>query len=87
VRSFCLVDRTILQNLIIARDERKDRTMARTKTKILLDSGDFQETQRIRKLLGFLDGQTTNPERPLKSCANQGNPSLENLRQIGISWA
>ncbi len=30
-------------------------------TKILLDGGDPQETSHIRKLLGFLDGQTTNP--------------------------
>lgn len=31
------------------------------KTKIFLDSGDVNETQEIKKLLGFLDGQTTNP--------------------------
>lgn len=31
------------------------------KTKILLDSGDPHETVKIRSLLGFLDGQTTNP--------------------------
>lgn len=30
-------------------------------TKILLDGGDPAETLRIRNLLGFLDGQTTNP--------------------------
>jgi len=30
-------------------------------TKILLDGGDPDETQRIRDRLGFLDGQTTNP--------------------------
>src|SRR5262249_29880056 len=35
--------------------------MTARKTKILLDGGDAQETQRIRRLLGFLDGQTTNP--------------------------
>ncbi len=33
----------------------------RPKTKILLDSGDPAETARARELLGFLDGQTTNP--------------------------
>jgi transaldolase len=32
-----------------------------TKTKILLDGGNPQETQHIRSLLGSLDGQTTNP--------------------------
>lgn len=31
------------------------------KTKIFLDSGDPKETQQALKILGFLDGQTTNP--------------------------
>jgi hypothetical protein len=31
------------------------------KTKILLDGGDASETRRIMQLLGFLDGQKTNP--------------------------
>lgn len=31
------------------------------KTKIFLDGGDPKETQEVIKLLGFLDGQTTNP--------------------------
>lgn len=31
------------------------------KTKIFLDGGDPQETREIVELLGFLDGQTTNP--------------------------
>lgn len=31
------------------------------KTKIFLDGGDPNETKQIIKLLGFLDGQTTNP--------------------------
>lgn len=30
-------------------------------TKILIDGGDPDESARIKKLLGFLDGQTTNP--------------------------
>lgn len=30
-------------------------------TKIFLDGGDSQETKKIIELLGFLDGQTTNP--------------------------
>ena len=33
----------------------------RSKTRILLDSGNPDETVRIRGLLGYLDGQTTNP--------------------------
>jgi hypothetical protein len=35
--------------------------MARPKTKILVDGGDPQETRRVKELLGFVDGQTTNP--------------------------
>lgn len=34
---------------------------ANLKTKIFLDSGDINETKQIIKVLGFLDGQTTNP--------------------------
>ena len=37
------------------------------KTKIFLDSGDPQETKEAIKLLGFLDGQTTNPTLIAKS--------------------
>jgi len=33
----------------------------RPTTKILVDGGDPEETQRIKKLIGFVDGQTTNP--------------------------
>ena len=33
----------------------------RPKTKILVDGGDPEETARVKKALGFLDGQTTNP--------------------------
>ena len=35
--------------------------MNRPKTKILVDGGDPQETLRMKELLGFVDGQTTNP--------------------------
>ena len=35
--------------------------MNRPKTKILVDGGDPQETRQVKKLLGFVDGQTTNP--------------------------
>jgi len=43
------------------------------KTKILLDGGDADETQRIKKLIGSLDGQTTNPSLIAK------NPELKKL--------
>jgi transaldolase len=47
--------------------------MISRKTKILLDGGDAQETQRIKKTLGFLDGQTTNPSLIAK------NPEVKKL--------
>jgi len=31
------------------------------KTKILVDGGDPEETLKVKKLIGFVDGQTTNP--------------------------
>jgi transaldolase len=33
----------------------------RPKTKILVDGGDPDETRKVKALLGFVDGQTTNP--------------------------
>ncbi|HLZ40418.1 MAG TPA: transaldolase family protein [Candidatus Sulfotelmatobacter sp.] len=33
----------------------------RPKTKILVDGGDPEETRKVKALLGFVDGQTTNP--------------------------
>lgn len=33
----------------------------RPKTKLLVDGGDPEETLRIKNLMGFVDGQTTNP--------------------------
>ena len=47
--------------------------MTARKTKILLDGGDAGETQRIKKLIGFLDGQTTNPSLIAK------NPEVKKL--------
>lgn len=35
--------------------------MIRPKTKILVDGGDPDETRHVKELLGFVDGQTTNP--------------------------
>ena len=43
------------------------RLTKRPKTKILVDGGDPQETERITQLLGFVDGQTTNPSLIAKS--------------------
>jgi transaldolase len=49
----------------------------RPKTKILVDGGDPQETRQIKKLLGFVDGQTTNPSL----IAN--NPEIKELLAAG----
>lgn len=42
------------------------------KTKIFLDSGDVNQTRQIKNLLGFLDGQTTNPTLIAKNAGAQG---------------
>ena len=41
-------------------------------TKIFLDSGDPNETKELLSLLGFLDGQTTNPTLIAKNPQAQG---------------
>ena len=35
----------------------------RTKTKVLVDGGDPQETLRVKSLVGFVDGQTCTLKR------------------------
>src|SRR5258708_12820129 len=49
----------------------------RAKTKILVDGGDPNETLRIKGLLGFVDGQTTNPSLIAK------NPEIQQLVASG----
>ena len=44
----------------------------RPKTKILVDGGDPEETLRIKSLIGFVDGQTTNPSLIAKNPEIQG---------------
>jgi transaldolase len=51
--------------------------LSRPQTKILLDSGDPAETKRIHDLLGFLDGQTTNPSLVAK------NPEIVKMIEEG----
>ncbi len=46
-------------------------------TKIFLDSGDPVETKQALKLLGFLDGQTTNPSLIAKNPATSGKKFTE----------
>ena len=47
------------------------------KTKILVDGGDPSETLRIKRLIGFVDGQTTNPSLIAK------NPEIQRLIASG----
>jgi len=47
------------------------------KTKILVDGGDPNETLRIKGLIGFVDGQTTNPSLIAK------NPEIQRLLASG----
>jgi transaldolase len=47
------------------------------KTKLLVDGGDPNETLRIKNLIGFVDGQTTNPSLIAK------NPEIQQLIASG----
>ena len=47
------------------------------RTKILVDGGDPQETLRVKELIGFVDGQTTNPSLVAK------NPEIQQLLASG----
>src|SRR3989441_11881314 len=49
----------------------------RPATKILVDGGDPEETQRIKELIGSVDGQTTNPSLIAK------NPEVQELIASG----
>lgn len=51
--------------------------MNRPKTKLLVDGGDPQETRKIKSIVGFVDGQTTNPSL----IAN--NPEIKELLAAG----
>jgi len=51
--------------------------MIRPKTKILVDGGNPQETLHVKELLGFVDGQTTNPSLIAK------NPLIRQLVETG----
>src|SRR5215813_10813083 len=51
----------------------------RPKTKILVDGGDPDETLRVKQMLGFVDGQTTNPSLIAK------NPEIQQRIASGHS--
>lgn len=54
-----------------------NKTTVRPPSKILVDGGDPEETLRIKHLLGFVDGQTTNPSLIAK------NPEVRELVKSG----
>jgi transaldolase len=51
--------------------------VTRPQTKILVDGGDPRETRAVKELIGFVDGQTTNPSLIAK------NPDIIRLVQAG----
>jgi transaldolase len=53
----------------------------KSKTKILVDGGDPQETVRVKSLVGFVDGQTTNPTLISK------NPEVRELISSGHKFS
>jgi len=58
----------ILKGKLMHQDNQSSHSMKkRPTTKILVDGGDPEETLRIKSLLGFVDGQTTNPSLVAKS--------------------
>lgn len=52
----------------------------RSRTKIFLDSGDPQDTREMLALLGFLDGQTTNPSLVAR------HPAARERRERGTAF-
>src|SRR5437763_13948507 len=56
-----------------------DMTIMRPPSEILVDGGDPEETLRVKKLLGFVDGQTTNPSLIAK------NPEIQHRIASGHS--
>jgi transaldolase len=63
-----------------ANQMRSDGVRERPKSKILVDGGDPEETKRIKSLLGFVDGQTTNPSLIAK------NPEVKQLIGSGHAF-
>jgi transaldolase len=56
-------------------------TARRSKTRVLVDGGDPEETLRVKNLVGYVDGQTTNPSLIAK------NPEVRNLVSSGHKFS
>jgi len=57
--------------------DHRTRPAVRPRTRILVDGGDPAETREVKDLLGFVDGQTTNPSLIAK------NPDIARLVRAG----
>ena len=57
--------------------EHRKPSIPRPRTRILVDGGDPEETRAIKQLIGYVDGQTTNPSLIAK------NPDIVRLIQSG----
>jgi transaldolase len=53
----------------------------RPNDKILVDGGDPEETVRVKRLIGYADGQTTNPTLASK------NPEVRTLASSGQKFS
>jgi transaldolase len=56
-------------------------TARRSKTRVLVDGGDPDETLRVKNSVGYVDGQTTNPSLIAK------NPEVRNLVSSGHKFS
>src|SRR5262252_334787 len=54
---------------------------ARPKTRLLVEGGDPEETDRVKRLVGYVDGQTTNPTLVAK------NPEVRTLVSSGQKFS
>src|SRR5215468_9727658 len=82
----CLVEDAALASLGV-----QNMLTSKPKTKILVDGGDPDETLRVKKLLGFVDGQTTNPsliaytQNPFRALRTSAKPFQSSVFWSGFS--
>ncbi len=53
----------------------------RLNTKVLVDGGDPEETRRVKSIVGYVDGQTTNPSLIAK------NPEVKKMVSSGLKFS
>jgi hypothetical protein len=72
---------TIVDRAVLMVVEEGNMLTNKQKTKILVDGGDPKETLRIKSLIGFGDGQTTNPSLIAR------NPEIQRLVASGHTFS